>query len=283
MLFDALLTLMPGEGLIEETNILILGVDGVGYVNRSDTIMVARISPQSQKVSIVSIPRDARVEIQGHGEDKITHAYAFGGIELSKSTVENFLGIKIPYYIVIDMAGLRNLIDELGGVTIDVEKKMYYVDSSQGLFVNLNPGRQRLSGKDALSYLRYRKDGGDLTRIGRQQRFIKAFADQISLSGNTLRSPQIVFKLLGYMHSNLNTRQVIGLAVNLRKIYDYGSIRMTSIQGGDNMVNGVYYMRPDMARVKEVVNSYLKTDIISKEVINDKKESIDRRIINSNN
>src|SRR3989339_699525 len=95
MLFETILTVLPGEKLIGETNILLLGKDSAGSVNRTDTIMVLHVNPKINVIGIVSIPRDMRVAIPGRGEDKINHAFAFGGPELSKKTVEQFLGISI--------------------------------------------------------------------------------------------------------------------------------------------------------------------------------------------
>lgn len=259
MLFETLLTLIPGEKFLGETNVLVLGVDGEGYVKRSDTIMVAHIDPRNNVAGVVSIPRDTRVEIQGRGLDKINHAFAFGGPELSRKTAEQFLGVEVPYYIVIDIAGLRHLIDEIGGVVIDVEKSMYYIDYSQNLFVDLKAGKQRLSGKDALSYLRYRTDGGDLNRILRQQKFINAFATQLTVRRNVLNSPKIILRLLSYMDTNLNTKQILGLALNMRRIYEFGQIKMFSLQGYDEMLNGVYYMQPDPIKLKKAVSEYLKS------------------------
>ncbi len=258
MLFETLLTLIPGEKLLGETNILVLGVDSEGAVKRSDTIMVTHIDPTDNSIGVVSIPRDTRVLIEGRGEDKINHAFAFGGPDLSRRTAEKFLGINIPYYVAIDFSGVRHLIDDIGGVEINVEKRMYYVDHSQNLFVDLYPGRQKLNGYNALAYLRYRKDGGDVTRILRQQNFMKSLASQITNKENILNSPKILLKLFSLMDSNLNTKEILGLAINMRKIYNYGQIKMTAIEGADEMLNGVYYMKPDPEKIKETVNNYLK-------------------------
>lgn len=258
ILFETLLTLLPGEKLLSETNILVMGLDSGEQIHRSDTIMVVHINPLKNQINVVSIPRDTIVPIPGHGPDKINHAFAFGGAELSRSTVEQFLGIKIPYYVSINMRGLAQLIDEIGGVTVDVEKRMFYADYSQSLFVDLQPGPQKLSGSSVLSYLRYRSDGGDLNRILRHQRFIKALAGQILKKENILRSPQLLLKLMSFMDSNLSTRDIIGLAVNMRKIYEFGEIKMSQIQGYDSIIDGVYYMHPDAQQVQKIVDLYLK-------------------------
>jgi LCP family protein required for cell wall assembly len=258
MLFETFLTIMPGEKLLAETNILVLGLDEGAEIHRSDTIMVVHIDPAQSFAHVVSIPRDTIVSIPGRGLDKINHAFAFGGIELSRTTAENFLNIKIPYYVTVDISGLAKLIDDIGGVTVDVEKRMYYVDHAQNLFVDLQPGVQNLSGRNALSYLRYRHDGGDITRILRQQKFIKALTTQLASRENILRAPQLVLKLFSYLETNLNTKDILGMALTMRKIYELGEIKMSQISGTDIMIDGVYYMQPDNTAVQKIVKDFLK-------------------------
>ena len=258
LVFETILTIMPGEKLLSETNILILGLDGAEQIHRSDTIVVVHIDPKKNMANVVSIPRDTLVDIPGRGLDKINHAYAFGGAELSRTAVENFLGIKIPYYLTVDTGNLSQLIDEIGGVTIDVEKRMYYIDNAQNLFVDLKPGLQKLNGNNALSYLRYRYDDGDLSRILRQQKFMHALAYQMMSKENIIKSPQLILKLFSFLGTNLNTREILGLAINMRKIVDFGQIHTASLPGSDIMIDGIYYMKPDLDLVKKTVAEYLK-------------------------
>jgi anionic cell wall polymer biosynthesis LytR-Cps2A-Psr (LCP) family protein len=113
-------------------NILIVGCDEIENHGRADTIVFLSISPKTKDVLILSIPRDARVEIPGRGMDKINHAYAFGGEKLISKTVSSFLDLPIHFYAVADFNGFVNIIDELGGVEIDIEKEMHYVDKAGG-------------------------------------------------------------------------------------------------------------------------------------------------------
>ncbi len=122
-------------------NILFLGVDSVDHSSRSDTIIVVGISPD-EKVALLSIPRDTRVNVPGKGYTKINHAYAYGGIELLKKTIENFMGIDINYYVKTDYQGFEKVIDKIGGIEINVEKRMYYVDKAGHLYIDLKPGKQ---------------------------------------------------------------------------------------------------------------------------------------------
>ena len=109
--------------------VLIMGVDKrEDDVGRSDTLMIATIDPRLDQATLLSIPRDTRVKIRGRGYDKINAAYAYGGVRLTESTVENFLGIDIDHYIQIDTSSFVKIIDAIGGVDIDVEKRMFYED-----------------------------------------------------------------------------------------------------------------------------------------------------------
>ena len=173
-------------------NIMIMGVDRrADDVGRSDTLMVLTYNPADKKASLLSLPRDTRVHIEKNDYDKINHAYAYGGHELTKKTVEAFLNVPVDYYVMIDVHAFEKIIDAVGGVDIDVEKRMYYEDpwdDDGGLVIDLYPGKQHMDGKTAIQYVRYRDGEGDIGRITRQQKFIKAFMSQII-------SPSILPKL----------------------------------------------------------------------------------------
>jgi len=251
-LLEVFLSLTPTTPLLGQTNILVLGIDDA-FGHRSDTIMVLHTDPENKEASLISVPRDTLTLLPGRGMDKINHAYAYGGVELARKTVENLLDIEIPYYILVSLSGVVNLIDELGGVPINVEKKMYYVDHAGGLYIDLKPGYQRLSGKQSMGYIRYRKDGGDFSRIRRQQHFLRALANEMMKRDNILRSPKLFLTLLSYVHSNLSSRQTLGLSVGLRSAYELSRFQMATIPGTDMMVDGIYYWKPDLERVRQLV------------------------------
>src|SRR5690606_13458695 len=122
---------------------------------RTDTIILATIDKAEGSIHAVAIPRDTRVRIPGRsGYDRINAAHAYGGPKLAVRTVEELLGIEIDYYVRIDYEGFETIIDTLGGVVIDVERPMRYVDRAQGLDIDLKPGVQLLNGKQALDYVR---------------------------------------------------------------------------------------------------------------------------------
>lgn len=256
-LFDMFISLSSTTPFFPEANIMLLGVDNA-FGHRSDTIMVLHTNPGNKSASLISIPRDTLAVLPGRGLDKVNHAYAYGGIDLARQTLEKLLSIKIPYYIVVNLAGITNLIDELGGVTIDVEKRMYYVDYAGELYINLKPGVQRLSGKDAMGYLRYRSDGGDFSRINRQQKFLQALASEMIKADNRLRSPKLFLTLLSYLHTNLKSKETLGLSLGMRAAHEVGQIYMATLPGYDMLVDGIYYWKPDQNRLEELVNKYIR-------------------------
>jgi LCP family protein required for cell wall assembly len=258
-LFEIFLTLTPTAPLLSNTNILVLGVDSA-FGTRSDTIMVLHSDPENKRTSVVSVPRDSLVVIPGRGLDKINHAYAYGGVELSRKTIEEILQIEIPYYLVINLTGIIELIDQIGGVTVNVEKRMYYVDYAGGLFIDLQPGVQKLTGKQAMGYLRFRHSDNDFKRIDRQQNFLKSLASQMMAKDNILRSPHLYLSLLSYFETNLNPRETLGLALSVRSSMELGRLQMTTLPGTDLMVDGIYYWKIDQNRLTNLARQYLSSN-----------------------
>lgn len=184
----------------EPFTVLLMGTDsrGKGDRGRPDTIILAAANPKTQKVTLLSIPRDTYVEIAGRGkQDKINHAYNYGTGTMLK-TVERFLDIPVDYYVIINFKGFEELIDELGGIEIDVEKRMVYHSSDAR--INLRPGLQVLNGEEALGYARFRHDAeGDLGRNRRQQQVIRALVDQAV----SLRNLDNLFAMLDILGDNV--------------------------------------------------------------------------------
>jgi LCP family protein required for cell wall assembly len=139
--------------------------------SRSDVIMVLKYDPEDNSITMVSIPRDSRVEIPGRGLDKINHAYAYGGAELLTQTIEDLFEITIDYYFIFTFEDFSEIIDKLGGVDVDAEKDFTYDDG----VVCIPKGQQKLDGAKALFYVRFRSDSeGDYGRIRRQQEVISS-------------------------------------------------------------------------------------------------------------
>jgi LCP family protein required for cell wall assembly len=168
--------------------LLLIGLDNESKesMGRSDTLMVARITPDRRHVYVVSIPRDSWVEIPGHGTHKINAAYAFGGTTLAIRTVEQLTGVRIDHVAVMGWEGFRAMTDAVGGVAITIPEETW--DSSQG--VRFTAGTHILNGREALTYVRqrYGLPRGDLDRMHRQQNFLRALMTQV-IARDTLTDP----------------------------------------------------------------------------------------------
>ena len=251
-------------------NILIVGCDEIENYGRADTIVFLSISPKTKDVLILSIPRDTRVEIPGRGMDKINHAYAFGGEKLISKTVSSFLDLPIHFYAVADFNGFVNIIDELGGVEIDIEKEMHYVDKAGGVEINLYPGKQILDGGKALQYIRFRHDKlGDLGRIKRQQKLALAVIEKMMNFDSITKIPQISEEIKGYIETNIKVQDAIALA-NLFKGINQEKFRIETVQGKPVYIEGISYLEPNVEEVQQRVKSliYGKNSGMKVEVLN---------------
>ncbi|MBO6304513.1 MAG: LCP family protein, partial [Selenomonadaceae bacterium] len=169
-------------------NVMILGVDKrADDLGRSDTLMIVSYDETSGEAKLLSIPRDTRVKLSTGNYEKINHAYAHGGVDGSKKAVENLLDIKIDHYVLLDTKAFPKIIDAMGGLLLYVDKRMYYEDpwDDDGLVIDLYPGEQYLDGNRAIQYVRFRDDEGDIGRIKRQQKFVKAVLNEL-MSAETL-------------------------------------------------------------------------------------------------
>ncbi|HLO83792.1 MAG TPA: LCP family protein [Nostocaceae cyanobacterium] len=180
----------------------------------ADVMLLIKFDPETKKIVMLSIPRDTRTEIEGHGVKKINAANVDGGPALTAKTVSNLLnGVGIDRYIRINVLGVGKLIDALGGVTVYVPKDMKYQDDSQHLYINLKAGKQHLNGDQVLQLLRFRHDElGDIGRIQRQQMVLRALIDQ-SLNPSTISQlPQILNVVKEHIDTNLTVEELVALA-----------------------------------------------------------------------
>jgi LCP family protein required for cell wall assembly len=161
----------------EDFNVLIAGLDDLDGRKRSDTIIVGRVSTKNKYANFVFIPRDTFVDIPGHGRQKINSAYAYGEENLLVETIEEYMGVHIDYYFVVNLDAFVALVDAMGGIDVTVEKRMKYRDRRGGLDIDLQAGAQHLDGDQVMQYARFRHDAeGDFGRIERQQKLLQLFA-----------------------------------------------------------------------------------------------------------
>ena len=148
---------------------------------RSDTIMLVRLDPDKDAIAIMSLPRDLKVEIPGVGTDKINAAYDYGGPKLTLRTVKRLLGIGINHVINVDFGGFWRAVNAVGCVYADIDRR-YYNDSAEYTFIDVQAGYQRLCGRQALQYVRFRHEDNDLVRSARQQDFLRLAKQQVATS-----------------------------------------------------------------------------------------------------
>ncbi|SFS39020.1 LCP family protein [Paenibacillus sp. 453mf] len=251
----------PAEKIKKEESfsVLLLGVDErQNDVGRSDTLVLLTVNPADKSILMFNIPRDTRTEIVGKGyEDKINHAYAFGGVNMSIQTVEKFLDNSIDYYVKLNMEGFTEIIDLLGGVEVNNPFE-FNIDG-----VVFEEGIIRLMGEEALLYSRMRYDDprGDLGRNSRQQEIIK----QLMKNALQISSVTKIQSILNEVGSNVKTDITFD---DMKKfLTDYsrnlGNIETVEIQGRGEKMNGIYYYIVDeqeRSRIHELMKKHLQKD-----------------------
>ena len=246
--------LSPSERLSLKKNIIVLGVDERAEehdVGRSDTLFVVMFDTKNKAASLLSVPRDTRVRIKGHGWDKINHAYAYGGRELTQKTTEELLGIKINNYVMVDFKGFVGLVDAIGGVDINVEKDMYYYDSWDGFKIDLKKGMQHMDGKTAIQYVRYRDEEGDIGRIRRHQHFIMAVYDRITSANMLLHIPGLAKQLTNMVKTDLPLADMVDLGRALHAMVKSKGLAMATVPGTPEYIDGISYWLPDITDLRE--------------------------------
>ena len=195
------------------TNILLIGLDDVDGGRRADAIAFVTVDIDHKIVRVMSIPRDTRVQIPGKGWDKINHAYVYGGVDKLRETVVNYLGLPINYFVLLNYDTFPSIVDLIGGVEIDVERRMVYNDYAGKLFINIPKGPQTLNGKNALHYVRFRHDAlGDIGRVKRQQHFIKEVLKKIQTPMMIPKIPELAQKAIEMVNSDMTPAQALQLA-----------------------------------------------------------------------
>lgn len=248
-------------------NILLLGVDSNGSQTdpwkgtRSDTIVLLNIDPKTHSVNAISVPRDSKVYLPNDfGVQKINAAHAFGGVNLTKQTVEETLGVKVDRYFVVSDEAVKQLVDTLGGVPIYVEKRMNYDDFSGKLHVHLDKGVHILNGKEAVGYLRFRHDGlGDIGRTQRQQWFLKGLLEKIQTPQSISKIPAMVNIAQKYVKTDLSLYEMSQYAA-LAKSFDTSKIEVATLPGSPNKKGSISYWILDPGKTQEVVNRLIYRD-----------------------
>ena len=273
-LYSSLRSINPNAGattsalnLRERVNILVVGVDSRAQNDpgRSDSIMLIGLDPASRTMSVMSIPRDSHVNIPGHGYDKINAAtnpdyFSDGGIDLLEKTVEAMIpGIKINYYTKANFAGFEQVIDALGGVTINVEKAMYY--KAVDTLINLKPGVQHMDGKTALEYARFRHDavgdfsssnGEEYGRVVRQKALLKAIVAQTTSLRNVWKLPPVIRAVENAVVTDLLPNDMLRIALAFKNTSDK-EVTTIPFPGVPGIIGGTSYIIPDLDALRSKI------------------------------
>ena len=245
----------------DKTTVMILGVDERDDdVGRSDTLMLATVDPKQKQVSLLSIPRDTRTLIQG-SYDKINSAYAYGGWKLTRDVVEDLLDTPVDHYVLVNTRSFPRIIDAIGGIDLYVESRMYYVDEWDdavpgGLVIDLYPGMQHMDGVTAMSYVRYRDEEGDIGRIARQQRFMRAVMEKVTSPAIVARLPAVIRECMGAVETDLSFRQILELAGSIKEAQGNG-LRAEMLPGRPLYIDEVSYWVPDLTETRTRLASTL--------------------------
>jgi len=254
-------TLEGAIGSPSGIDIVLIGSDKragqeAGVESRSDTVMLVHADPDEDYLSILSLPRDLRVEVPGHGVQKLNAAYALGGPELTIETVQHLTQVDIDDYVEVDFNAFRDITDALGGVYLDVDRR-YYNEDPQWELIKLAPGYQLLGGDNSLDYVRFRHDlNYDFGRMDRQQRFLTALREQAMGWNLPLELPKLVNALFDNLVTTLGTNDILKLAYwGIRLGGD--RIRQVTIMGDIQTRDGASYVIPAEGAVGEAVEKLM--------------------------
>lgn len=185
--------------------------DYTGQRGLSDTMMLVRLDPSKKQIAVLSLPRDLKVRIPGHGVDKLNAAYSLGGVKLTLRTVKEFTGLRVNHVVNVDFRGFRKAVNALGCVYVDVDRR-YFNDNSgadQYATIDIKPGYQKICDQDALDYVRYRHTDNDIVRAARQQGFLRALKAQVGVN-RIIRDRKELIDIFGrYTQSDIGSRKTV--------------------------------------------------------------------------
>ncbi len=222
-------------------DILLLGTD----VGGGNTDVIASLRVEGGTTRVIQVPRDSYIEAEGYGPHKINALYSLGGTELVKRELSRKLGRPITHHVVVNLAAIRRMADALGGIELEVPKRMYYVDNSQGLFIDLQPGPQTLKGRDLEGFLRFRHDEmGDIGRIERQQLALQALFRKLTRPEHLVRLPGLLAAAGKDLRTDLGPMELGGLITAMGTT----QLQTQRLGGQPFMRDGISYWDADWPR-----------------------------------
>ena len=247
-----------GLALKDRFTVLLVGVDNrpeEGYISNTDSLIVASLGQKTKKMILLSIPRDTQVILPNKTKEKINALARLGkGVPSTKQYVEELIGNPIEGYVLTSFQGFKNIIDSLGGITVNVEKNMYYdTGDNQDRYINLKKGTQKLNGTQALQYARFRNDElADISRAGRQQEIIKAIVAEATEPRNLPKLPFLIPKVYQSIQTDLNISQLWSLALALKNREQYEVVNQT-LPGKFSIEEGISYWKVNSKESEQIL------------------------------
>ena len=246
---------------LRRQNILFLGVDAsenpddVWTGTRTDTIILLNIDPRSKSINALSIPRDSKVYLpHDQGVNKINSAHAIGGVDMTKRTIEDTLGVHIDKYIAVHDKAVKEIVDAMDGLDIYIEKPMHYNDYSGHLHINFDKGEHHLTGQEAVEYLRFRHDAlGDIGRTQRQQWLLRSLLNKLKQPSTITKIPDIISVAKKYVKTDMSFYEMSQYA-GLLKHVDMDKIEVAVLPGAPNQKGYISYWILDPEKTQEVID-----------------------------
>jgi len=242
-------------------NILLIGSDKSnvpGDPGRSDTQMLVRLDPETKSISMLSLPRDLRVLIEGVGYDKMNTAYSYGGPKLVIKTFKQLTGLPVNGWVEVNFAGFWHVVNILGGVYLPIDHKYFVPASADYKSINLEPGYQLVRGKQALNFVRYRHDQkGDFTRMQRQQLFVRELQRQSGRwSDDWTKVIKLIRAITGETKSSLSSLKKIQPLVELAFEVDTSKVYQAHLEGDTPMIDGISFVTATEEQMTEAVDQF---------------------------
>lgn len=250
--------------------VLFLGTDEKAEGGtRADSIMLFSLDTKTGEAGVLSIPRDTRVWIPSRQRwERVNAAYAHGGATMAMEAVSQLVGVPVDYFVQTDFAGFEQIVDLLGGVEINVARRMHYVDKAQDLYIDIAPGRQVLDGERALQYVRFRDRLGDVSlvdpfndqydgRVERQRQFFEAIVSRALSASSLIKLPQLVTQTFRIVDTNLPWEEVISLALSGSK-FSSDTMQTALLPGNSQVLNDAWYWIVNEEKAKFVIDTVIR-------------------------
>lgn len=240
--------------------VLFLGLDEAFKHKRTDTMLIGIYNPLSKRFGVISIPRDLRLKVEtklGLKPEKANTIYARYGLKKLIKVLEDFTGLEIPYYAIMEIEGFVKIVDLLGGIEIFVEKPMKYIDNAANLYIEIPRGVIKCDGLKAMEFIRFRADErGDIGRIERQFEFIINVVRKAIIEKNILTNIKLLKLLLKYIDTNINFQDLINLIRNASDA-DLKNIEMMRIPGKFVKLHNIDFIEPDEEKTKNLIKKFM--------------------------